>query len=223
MPRSTSPGQTPDAPTSGESTDSTRRRIVAAAKEEFARHGIAGARVDRIAKQARTSKERVYAYFRSKEALYAHVAERETTALIEATQLDPADLPGYAGILFDHFTARPDHYRLITWGRMELAESADGTEAAGDTSPLQATIAGKLDKLRDAQRVGLLDPVWDPVDVLALINQIAMTWAGQPEIAAAAADQAVDPSVAARRAALVTAVERMFPRPDRDQRPDRPV
>ncbi|MGX1028475.1 TetR family transcriptional regulator [Streptomyces sp. SAI-097] len=223
MPRSTSPGQTPDARTSGESTDSTRRRIVAAAKEEFARHGIAGARVDRIAKQARTSKERVYAYFRSKEALYAHVAERETTALIEATQLDPADLPGYAGILFDHFTARPDHYRLITWGRMELAESADGTEAAGDTSPLQATIAGKLDKLRDAQRVGLLDPVWDPVDVLALINQIAMTWAGQPEIAAAAAEQAVDPSVAARRAALVTAVERMFPRPDRDQRPDRPV
>ncbi|MFD5223564.1 TetR family transcriptional regulator [Streptomyces tendae] len=214
MPRSTSPGRTPDAPTSGESTDSTRQRIVAAAKEEFARHGIAGARVDRIAKQARTSKERVYAYFRSKEALYAHVAERETTALIEATQLDPADLPGYAGILFDHFTARPDHYRLITWGRLELTDSADDTESADDTSPLQATIAGKLDKLRDAQRIGLLDPVWDPVDVLALINQIAMTWAGQPEIAAAAAEQAVDPSVTARRAALVTAVERMFPRPD---------
>ncbi|MFJ3041606.1 MULTISPECIES: TetR family transcriptional regulator [Streptomyces] len=221
MPRSTSPGQPPDARTSGESTDSTRQRIVAAAKEEFARHGIAGARVDRIAKQARTSKERVYAYFRSKEALYAHVAERETTALIEATQLDPADLPGYAGILFDHFTARPDHYRLITWGRLELAESADDSESADDTSPLQATIAGKLDKLRDAQRIGLLDPAWDPVDVLALINQIAMTWAGQPEIAAAAADQAVDPSVTARRAALVTAVERMFPRRDRDRRPNR--
>ncbi|MFI1510835.1 hypothetical protein [Streptomyces sp. NPDC020597] len=74
--------------------------------------------------------------------------------------------------------------------------------------------AGKLDRLRDAQRIGLLHPAWDPVDVLALINQIAMTWAGQPEIAAAAADQAVDPSVAARRAARVTAVERMFPRPD---------
>nr|WP_250853640.1 hypothetical protein [Streptomyces rhizosphaericus] len=41
-----------------------------------------------------------------------------------------------------------------------------------------------------------------------------MTWAGQPEIAAAAADQAVDPSIAARRAALVAAVEHMFPRSD---------
>ncbi|WP_265690770.1 hypothetical protein [Streptomyces griseolus] len=75
-------------------------------------------------------------------------------------------------------------------------------------------IAGKLDQLRDAQRTGFLDPAWEPVDVLALINQIAMTWAGQPEIAAAAADQAVAPSIAARRAALVAAVERMFPRPD---------
>ncbi|MER6722414.1 hypothetical protein [Streptomyces halstedii] len=54
-------------------------------------------------------------------------------------------------------------------------------------------IAGKLDQLRDAQRTGFLDPAWEPVDVLALINQIAMTWAGQPEIAAAAADQAVAP------------------------------
>ncbi|GGV72410.1 TetR family transcriptional regulator [Streptomyces longisporoflavus] len=207
MSRSTSPGQTPDAAIAGESADSTRQRIVAAATQEFARHGIAGARVDRIAKQARTSKERVYAYFRSKEALYAHVAERETTALVEATELDPADLPGYAGILFDHFAARPDHYRLITWGRLELAESAGNT-----ASRLQDTIAGKLDTLRDAQRTGLLDPVWDPVDILALINQIAMTWAAQPEIAAAAADQAADASITARRAALVTAVERMFPR-----------
>ncbi|MFF2852585.1 TetR family transcriptional regulator [Streptomyces sp. NPDC058001] len=207
MPRSTTPGQSPDAAVAGESADSTRRRIVAAAKEEFARHGIAGARVDRIAKQARTSKERVYAYFRSKEALYAHVSERELTALIEATQLDPADLPGYAGILFDHFTAHPDHYRLITWGRLELDESA-----ADLTAPLQATITRKLDQLRDAQHRGLLDPAWDPVDVLALINQIATTWAGQPEIGAAAEDQAADPSTAARRAALVTAVERLFPR-----------
>jgi len=207
MPRSTTPGQTPDAATAGEPADSTRQRIIAAAKDEFARHGIAGARVDRIAKQARTSKERVYAYFRSKEALYAHIAERELTALVEATQLDPADLPGYTGILFDHFTAHPDHYRLITWGRLELTESAADT-----ANPLQATIARKLDQLRDAQRIGLLDPAWDPVDVLALVNQIATTWVGQPEIGTAAGDQAADPSAAARRATLVTAVERLFPR-----------
>ncbi|OXY92838.1 TetR family transcriptional regulator [Streptomyces diastatochromogenes] len=206
MPRSASSGQTSGA-AAGDSVDSTRERIVAAAQEEFARYGIAGARVDRLAKQARTSKERVYAYFRSKEALYAHVAERELAALAEATQMDAADLPGYAGLLFDHFTARPDHYRLITWGRLELGDST--ADVAGS---LQAIIVRKCEQLRDAQRAGLLDPAWDPVDVLALINQIASTWAGQPEIGAVAEERAADPSTAARRAALVAAVERLFPR-----------
>ncbi|WP_328413171.1 TetR family transcriptional regulator [Streptomyces violaceus] len=191
--------------TSNSSTADTRQRILAAAKDEFARYGIAGARVDRLAKQARTSKERVYAYFSSKEALYHHIAGHETAALIEATRMDPADLPGYAGILFDHFTAHPDHYRLLTWGRLELADS-------DRVDPMLTTITGKVEQLRDAQRAGLIDPAWDPVDVLALINQIATTWAGQPEIGAAAAKLAADTSVGARRAALVTAVERLFPR-----------
>lgn len=204
MPRATTSRRTPDTTTADARTD-TRQRIIDAAKEEFARYGIAGARVDRLAKQARTSKERVYVYFSSKEALYQHVAEQEITALVEATQLDTADLPGYAGILFDHFTAHPDHYRLITWGRLELAGDTDTAD------PLQATITRKIDQLADAQAAGLLDPHWDPVDVLALINQIATTWAGQPEIAAAAAQRAADTSTAARRTALVTAVERLFP------------
>ncbi|MFF7984142.1 TetR family transcriptional regulator [Streptomyces sp. NPDC007901] len=204
-PATTDPTAEPPAP---EGADSTRERIVAAATDEFARHGIAGARVDRIAKQARTSKERVYAYFRGKEALYGHVAAKELTELAEATRMDPADLPGYAGCLFDHFTARPDHHRLITWGRLELADSA---VADTGTDPTRAAIARKLDQLRQAQQAGQLDPAWDPVDVLALVNQIATTWAAQTEIGAAA-EQAADPSIAARRAAVVAAVERLFPR-----------
>ncbi|MFC9835574.1 TetR family transcriptional regulator [Rhodococcus sp. NPDC127530] len=203
MPRSTVARQT-----SNSATADTRERILAAARDEFARYGIAGARVDRLARQARTSKERVYAYFSSKEALYQHIAEHETAALVEATSLDPADLPGYAGILFDHFTAHPEHYRLITWGRLELGDG----EADSDTvDPALNTINSKVEQLRDAQCAGLIDPAWDPVDVLALINQIATTWASQPEIGAAAATLAADTSVGARRAALITAVERLFP------------
>ncbi|MDW4903838.1 hypothetical protein RB628_00365 [Streptomyces sp. ADMS] len=100
-------------------------------------------------------------------------------------------------------------YRLITWGRLELADSETDGETDSDTVD---PITGKVEQLRDAQRAGLIDPAWDPADVLALINQIATTWAGQPEIGAAAANLAADTSVSARRAALVTAVERLFPR-----------
>ncbi|KND23848.1 MULTISPECIES: TetR family transcriptional regulator [Streptomyces] len=188
-------------------SDTTRERILTAAMEEFARHGIAGARVDRIAKLARTSKERVYTYFRSKDALYAAVSAQEHAVIADATQLDPSDLPGYAGRLFDYFVARPDHHRLITWGRLELP----GTTTAADEHA-QVLIARKIDLLRQAQQAGHVDPVWDPADVLALVNQIATTWAAQPELSEAAAAHAVDPTTAARRAAVVTAVEQLFPR-----------
>ncbi|WP_433508641.1 TetR family transcriptional regulator [Nonomuraea sp. CA-143628] len=189
------------------STDSTRDRIVAAAQAEFARHGIAGARVDRIAKAARSSKERVYAYFRSKEELYGYVAARELAVAAEAIHLDPADLPAYAGQLFDYFTAHPDRYRFVSWGRLELgADPADGTP-----NPYSRAILGKVETIRRAQQVGDLDPAWDPVDVMSLITQLATAWIGQPELAALAQRAAADPSLAARRAAVVRAVRTLFP------------
>ncbi|RAK26077.1 TetR family transcriptional regulator [Actinoplanes lutulentus] len=177
------------------------------ALKEFAAHGIAGSRVDRIAKQARTSKERVYAYFSSKEALYAQTAARELDVIMQATALDAADLPGYAGRLFDYYAAHPDHFRLVSWGRLELAPST-----RIDEESRSAAILSKLELLRQAQRDGVLDPTMDAVDILALVGQIATTWMSQPELADAAAKEAIDGSIAARRSAVMAAVERLFPR-----------
>ena len=190
--------------------DSTRERIVAAATAEFSRYGIAGARIERIAKAAKTSKERVYAHFSSKEALYAFVAAQELAAVAEATRMDPADLPGYAGRVHDYFTAHPERFRLMTWGQLELA---DGDPRPDD--PIRRSVEGKVEQLRGAQEAGLLDPGWDPLDILVLVNRIAMSWAAQPEMAemsAAGGDgQRHDAFLAARRAAIVAAVQRLFP------------
>lgn len=188
------------------STDSTRDRIVAAAQAEFARYGIAGARVDRIARTARTSKERLYAHFRCKEELYAFVAARELAVAAGAIHLDPADLPAYAGEMFDYFAAHPDRHRFISWGRLELNP---GTELADD--PYGRAILGKIERIRRAQRAGDVDPTWDPVDVMALVAQIATAWIDQPELARLAQHAAADRSVAARRAAVVRAVHALFP------------
>jgi AcrR family transcriptional regulator len=173
---------------------------------EFARYGIAGARVDRIAKSAKTSKERVYAYFRGKEALYRFVAEQVLAATIEATRMDATDLPEYAGRVHDYFVKHPDRLRLISWGRMECAATA-----ASSYDPTHITVYHKVEQLRAAQEAGQLDPSWDPIDILVLVNKIAMSWAGQLDLVQAAADQVRDPSLAARRAAVVTAVQRLFP------------
>ncbi|MEV6034854.1 TetR family transcriptional regulator [Nonomuraea sp. NPDC052116] len=192
------------------STDSTHDRIIAAARAEFAQHGIAGARVDRIAKAASTSKERVYAYFRSKEGLYEHVASAELVAAADAAHLDPADLPSYAGQLFDYFTANPDRHRFILWGRLERAAAPSEVPAAY-TGAVLRTLPTKIEKIRAAQADGDLDPAWDPIDILALVVQIAMTWIDQTELGAVAPRTAADPSPAARRAAVIRAVATLFP------------
>ena len=190
-------------------TDTTRDRILTAATDEFAQYGIAGARIDRIAGRAKTSKERLYAYFRSKQQLYRHVAERELVAMLEATRMDATDLPGYAGRVHDYFMANTDHLRLMHWNLLEV------TAADAPSDPFQEsvrqTVRSGIEQLRLAQEAGHLDPAWDPIDVMVLVNQISLAWAWQPGVIDLADGQVRNPSIAARRAAIVAAVARLFP------------
>ncbi|WP_182358476.1 TetR/AcrR family transcriptional regulator [Tomitella gaofuii] len=190
-----------DAACPREAADSTRGRIIAAATAEFARHGIAGARIDRIARSARTSKERVYAYFRGKDELYRFVSGRQLDAVAEATQLDPADLPGYAGRVHDYFVANPDNRRLMQWGALE---------GPADDDAVVETARRKTAILRRAQEDGLLDPSWDPLDILVFVNQLATAWADGPRsVTLEGAER--EAFLADRRAAIVAAVGRLFP------------
>ena len=54
----------------------TKDRLLRAAMTEFADHGFAGARVDRIVKAAGLNKQAVYYYFADKDDLYRNVLER---------------------------------------------------------------------------------------------------------------------------------------------------
>jgi len=55
--------------------EATRRAILAAALAEFAREGLAGARMDAIAEAACVNKALLYYYFKDKEALYGAVLD----------------------------------------------------------------------------------------------------------------------------------------------------
>ncbi|MFZ1908100.1 MAG: helix-turn-helix domain-containing protein, partial [Burkholderiales bacterium] len=50
----------------GRDSERMRQRILEAATADFARHGLAGARVDRIAARAGANKRMLYYYFGSK-------------------------------------------------------------------------------------------------------------------------------------------------------------
>ncbi|WP_338029830.1 TetR/AcrR family transcriptional regulator [Gluconacetobacter takamatsuzukensis] len=74
------------APSRTRDAEATQKRILAAAKREFAMNGLAGARVDVIAEKAEANKRMIYHYFGGKEALFTRVLEDAYTDLYQAEQ-----------------------------------------------------------------------------------------------------------------------------------------
>src|ERR1700755_3624086 len=61
--------------------EESRAAILHAAAKEFAAHGIAGARTDAIAREARVNKALLYYYFKDKETLYGAVLDNAFSGL----------------------------------------------------------------------------------------------------------------------------------------------
>src|SRR3569623_734880 len=78
-------------------SERTLAAILAAATREFARHGLGGARVDRIAAGARTNKRMLYYYYGSKDALFVAVLEdcyariRRAEKALSLLDVDPGE------------------------------------------------------------------------------------------------------------------------------------
>ena len=100
--------------------EATRRKLLTAARREFADSGLAGARVDEIAARAGVNKQLVYHYFGDKDALYLAVLEwvyEEIRA--QERKLNLTGLPPRQAIRkliessFDHLAAHPDFILLL--------------------------------------------------------------------------------------------------------------
>jgi len=98
----------------------TRRKLLTAARREFAKSGLAGARVDEIADRAGVNKQLVYHYFGDKDALYLAVLEwvyEEIRA--QERKLNLEGLPPTLAIRkliessFDHLALHPDFIVLL--------------------------------------------------------------------------------------------------------------
>ena len=94
----------------GADGDKTRERILSAALETFARHGLLGTSVRDIAQRARIRVSTLYHYFPSKEALYAEVQEhvhgRVRTLVVNALgrNQDLREVTrAVIGVIFDFF------------------------------------------------------------------------------------------------------------------------
>lgn len=149
----------------------TRQRIYDAASAEFAAYGIAGARIDRIARAAGANKQLIYAYFGSKHELFKTVVAGHITRFIEDVPFDPTDLPRHAGDLFEFYVDNPRAAQLTAWHALEPGEAKQPIAA------IHRTFRERARLVEAAQSRGAVDATIGAADLLALVAAIAGAFA----------------------------------------------
>ncbi|AWB93188.1 TetR family transcriptional regulator [Aeromicrobium chenweiae] len=162
--------------------EATRARMLEAATAEFAQHGIAGARVDRIVAVARSNKAQLYAYFGSKDELFDTVFAASLERIMDVVPISAEDPGDWAVRLYDEYLARPDLIRLATWARLER-------RPAGHLVPdADRMDQGKLAAIAAGQAAGVLVE-GDPFDIMAMVIAMSMAWSPVSNVYAATADE----------------------------------
>jgi AcrR family transcriptional regulator len=182
--------------------EDTRRRIFEAATAEFTTHGIAGARMDRIAAAAGANKQLIYAYFGNKRTLFEAVVSEHVTRFLEEVPFDAEQLPGYATRMFDFYVAHPEIAQLGAWHALEPGESEHRIPV------IERAIRSRARAIAQAQEEGAVTRRLRAGDLLTLVGSIASAWAvatpeREPHAPAGAR------TIAARRAAVEEAVRRL--------------
>jgi TetR/AcrR family transcriptional regulator len=153
----------------------TRLEILAVATQEFSDRGFAGARVDEIANQTRTTKRMIYYYFGSKERLYVATLERAYEAIrvieenIDVENLDPVTaIRQLAELTFDRHEANPNFSRLVSH---ENVQQARFVTAASGFPGLERPGIKMLEQVLERGRAdGVFQREIDALDVHMLIS-----------------------------------------------------
>ncbi|MEO8485843.1 MAG: TetR/AcrR family transcriptional regulator [Betaproteobacteria bacterium] len=154
--------------------DASRARILAAATAEFARHGLSGARVDRIAERAKANKRMLYYYYGGKESLFLSVLEAAYERIRGAEQkLDLTAQPPVEGMreliafTWRHFLAHPEFISLLNTENLHRAKHLKRSARIRSLhSPLVAMIS---DLLARGCREGVFRAGTDPVQLYVSI------------------------------------------------------
>lgn len=166
-PRESAPRRTRDA-------DRSQQALLIAAKEEFAEHGLGGARMERIAQRAGLNKRLIYYYFDDKERLFQAVLEQAYEDIREAEQqlhlldLDPATaVRKLIEFTWNYFLAHPEFLTLLNSANLHKARHLPGSRRARElNSPLVETLAQLLERGR---REGVFRGGVDPIQLYVSI------------------------------------------------------
>src|SRR5262245_61724743 len=150
--------------------EATKQRILKASRAEFARHGYSGARVDRIARAARTNKRMLYYHVGNKDALYLEALETAYSDIRAAEQeLRLEDMEALQAIerlvrfTWDYFVANPEFIALLNTENLHKARNLKRSrQIASMNSPVVATV-GRI--LEEGVKRGLIRAGIDPLQL----------------------------------------------------------
>jgi AcrR family transcriptional regulator len=173
MPRVTAPA----AEERQRDADRSQGTILAAARDEFAEYGLAGARMDRIAERAGLNKRLIYYYFEDKEKLFQAVLEqayrdiREQEQELHLLELAPADaLRKLVEFTWNYYLTHPEFLTLLNSANLHKARHLHESKRARQmNSPLIEMLAQILERgRRDGSFRGGVDPLQLYVSIAGL-------------------------------------------------------
>ena len=156
----------------------TRNLILAAATDEFAANGFAGARVESIAERSGSNKRMLYYYFQSKEDLFVAVMEeayktiRDAEATLDLLGLEPAEaIRSLIRFTWDYYNDHPEFLRLLNTENLYHADHIKKSKQIGFyNSKLIATL-GEI--LARGEKEGLFRGGVDPLQLYISIAALA--------------------------------------------------
>lgn len=155
--------------------DATKARILEAAKAEFARLGLGGARVDEIADRAKANKRMIYHYFGSKEELFRVVLEEAYLDIRNAEQelalahLSPREaLITLVRFTWNYYLENPEFITLVN------SENLHRARHLKESDRLRVASRRFVDMVRDILDRGVAEGVFRPgIDPVQLNITIA--------------------------------------------------
>jgi AcrR family transcriptional regulator len=157
--------------------DATQKRILEAARQEFAELGLGGARVDAIAARAKANKRMIYAYFGNKEQLFTAVLDaaytdfRMAERALELEKVEPVDaIIRLVRFTWDYYLEHPE---FLTFVNSENLHKARHLKHSVATRALNRTFVGMMKALLErGVAEGVFRPGIDPVQLNITIAAI---------------------------------------------------
>ena len=156
--------------TTARNPEDSRDRILQAARQEFAAHGLGGARVDRISEQAGINKRMLYHYFGNKadlfgavlEANYAHKRASEQAMRLENEEPREA-IRKLVTLTWNYYIDHPEFMNLLNSANLHQARHVQASSTVKEMRNPFIHMIGNI--LENGVKAGVFKPGVDPVQL----------------------------------------------------------